>query len=688
MIAGYASSRDDQNVVAAMLDGHVAADVDDEELRMLAHAFAHIQPPTQRAVAFFDELPPSTRELDHYLSCEGILHFQRGSLEDAERCFRTLHSRSTSQLWPILCLFQTYLRSGKASEIAPLLEGLTPSNVRGTAAQRMGFSHALLHVGREAEAIALGYEMLRANANEAEFHLRYIGLFLGGSRRPEIPCPTAVAVGCWVRVENEVGEAQELLIEIGDDRPADGVYGPSNELVVALFGKRVGDEYVAQGAWGMVHRGRILEIKHRYLHALHDSMENFNRRFPGHPGLRRVLTRDDDISPVLDILKRRGEHVERLLRTYADKSLPLAFVAGGWEHAAAFAATVRATGGLVQTSIGLIEERNTTLEWIATAHGAVLDTFTFMTAAGLGALDVLKLVFPKLVAPQSLADDLASLKPELAGERQGRMGYRDGQYFMEEHLRDDIEAFIRELEDRERTLKEHCDVMPVAAPNQLPNLALIILDRFDKHVLDPLFLASEHNLILLSEDLGYRRTASGLLPVKGAWLQAVFLYAAETKLISQERYLDLVEGLARLRHSHLAIDAHLLLQAHRSDDRASFNAVVDHIGTKHAEINSHLRVSLEFLTPLWRRRSPTMRDRATTGRILECLVRYRPNDWNEILEVVTSNLPQTKAYVLGWAKGHFLSWPIPAADNDAIPVASNEPKRPDRKLPARRRNRP
>lgn len=682
MIADYASRRDDAEVVAAMLDGHVVTDIDNGELRMLARAFAHMEPPTRRGIEFFEELPDAIRELDHYRSCEGVFHFRRGSLDLAERCFLALHSRSPNDLWPILSLFQIYNRTAKPEDFARLIEGQSSGSVKGTADQRMGFAQALLCVDRDAEALALGYELLRANANLPEFHLQYIGLIIGTDKSPDIPQPTKVDIGCWVLVETDAGEKHQLLIERGDDRPVDNIYSPSNPLVQALFGKAVGDEYEAAGALGMIHKGRILEIKHRYLHALHDALEHFNRRFPGHPGLRRILTSGEDISEILDVVKRRGEHVEELLKTYADRSLPMAFIARGWRHAMAFAATVRASGGIVHVALGDLEERQAALESIGKAEAAVLDTFTFWTAADLDALDILKLVFPRLAVPRSVLDDLASLKPAVGGDGQGRMGYRNGQYFLHQELQKDIEAFERDIDSKQNALSEHCEVVPVAAPDELSNLTRVILHSFDKQVLDPLFVASERGWLLLCEELGYRKIAAQTLPVKTAWLQAVFLYAATNGLITVGRYAELIAGLARRGHSHLAMDVNVLLLAHWSGDEGRFKAVADHIGTQHAEIYSHLRVSLEFLAKLWKQRDPSVRDQAATGRLIECLVRHRPREAVEILDLIVRIVPATRQYVVGWAKGHFIAWPAPAALHEP---ARPKPQKPGKKNKKTRR---
>ena len=85
-----------------------------------------------------------------------------------------------------------------------------------------------------------------------------------------------------------------------------------------------------------------MEIQHKYLFAFRDVAEHFNRRFPGHPGFWRSVTRDDDVSAVLDIVRRQGESGERAFKLYEERHLPICFItaiSGG--NVVSFAQTLR-----------------------------------------------------------------------------------------------------------------------------------------------------------------------------------------------------------------------------------------------------------------------------------------------------------------------------------------------------------
>ena len=56
--------------------------------RTLARAFVNDSPIRQRALSFFARLPEAIRELPYYLHAEGLLHFNRGALPEAEAALR------------------------------------------------------------------------------------------------------------------------------------------------------------------------------------------------------------------------------------------------------------------------------------------------------------------------------------------------------------------------------------------------------------------------------------------------------------------------------------------------------------------------------------------------------------------------------------------------------------------------
>jgi cellulose synthase operon protein C len=120
MVAMQAAKRRDWTVVVDLLDGHVAEDLDGEELQTLAIAFVNDTPIRKRAVRFFGRLPKAVSNLPFYLSARARLHFNQGALSEAETFFRKAVA-IRPRLIDYLGLFSTLRRVGRQGEIASTL---------------------------------------------------------------------------------------------------------------------------------------------------------------------------------------------------------------------------------------------------------------------------------------------------------------------------------------------------------------------------------------------------------------------------------------------------------------------------------------------------------------------------------------------------------------------------------------
>ncbi len=59
---------------------------------------------------------------------------------------------------------------------------------------------------------------------------------------------------------------------------------PKHQLAAAAMGLKVGEDFTVKAAFGTDATWRVAEVKHKYLHALHDVMGNFQTRFPDAQG--------------------------------------------------------------------------------------------------------------------------------------------------------------------------------------------------------------------------------------------------------------------------------------------------------------------------------------------------------------------------------------------------------------------
>jgi hypothetical protein len=146
---------------------------------------------------------------------------------------------------------------------------------------------------------------------------------------------------------------------------------------------------------------------------------------------------------------------------------------------------------------------------------------------------------------------------------------------------------------------------------------------------------------------------------KGVWLQAVFAFARDIGQISNDRFADAAIKLAWRRHSHVTIDPSTLLSALESDntdDLIHFAKLTAFIGTKSAEMRSHVEVSRTFLDSIWIDADTiNLKTMKSTSILLDRLISNRQKDWAILLAFLkrkgAGDLP---SYIDKWIRGHFL----------------------------------
>jgi hypothetical protein len=241
------------------------------------------------------------------------------------------------------------------------------------------------------------------------------------------------------------------------------------------------------------------------------------------------------------------------------------------------------------------------------------------------------------------------------------VNYRDGQYFREELTADQTKERAKAFADRRHKIEQFCEIVPVDIPDDASDLARGLIDQVSPHVLDAALLASENNRVLLSDDLYFRQVAQQVCGTKGIFLQAAITIAAAKGFLDTSAVANAIVGLAALRHAHVALSPAILLQVAKDDEterQLKFRAVAEFIGTESAEIYSHVRVTALFLKQIWNLDITDIRKMACSGMIFEQLLRFRTNDYANIVAIMRSELFQdvnASSYLEAWIKGHFLN---------------------------------
>jgi hypothetical protein len=199
-------------------------------------------------------------------------------------------------------------------------------------------------------------------------------------------------------------------------------------------------------------------------------------------------------------------------------------------------------------------------------------------------------------------------------------------------------------------------------PNDASELSRVMSEECGTHTLDSAFLAARDDRVLLSDDLYFRQFAERACGARsGIWLQATLNIARRRKLMRRTDYAKAIIGLAFCRHSHLTLEDLTLRDVLRADDTDGlhkFTAVADFLGTKNAEIFSHVSAAAKFLLSIWPMQLSDLRKEAASGIVLEKLLRHRSSDWTQIVQALRLEMVhQYRAldYLERWLRGHFLT---------------------------------
>ena len=663
MVAHHAARHGDWSIVADLLDGHVEEHHDNDELRMLAQALVNDSPIRKRALSFFERLSDAVRELPYYLHAQGLMHFNRGALPEAEAVLRKAVA-TRPDLDNYIALFSVLYRLDRGDEIKPIIDGIDLDKVAGSPGQKMFLAQVMRRAGEGEKALRYAYGVLQSAKNDPDASLRYFGLIMMDPEDGFIPAAEIVGIDTWARLESDRHDVHSFLIEEGKDRPAEDVLSPSHPTAAAALGLKVGDEFEMPAGFGEVRRWRVTAIKHKYLHALHDVMENFEKRFPNASGFYTVAMEEGDIQPALEQVRRVSESNRKLADLYLVQNCPINFVVSNRGRGTiGFVEYIRSLDFDIRTCDGTEVERVAARQVLEQHRdtGAVLDTYTAWTAATMDAFDVLRSVFGTITVPQSVIDELRMVRDEheVPAERSMTIGWHNGEFIRQEHTPEEAAERRRYIEEQISRIESACEIRPVSIPDEPSELAAVIYQSFGPHALDAANLAGAKH-VLVSEDMYFRQYGEATCSTKGAWLQVVFSYALDLGIVDHQRYVDLVVGLAWRRHGHLALNADAMLTAIREDqtrDLGNFAALANFMGTRNAELKSHIDVCVEFLNKLWREHGEfDLACKRATSILVERMVRFRSSDWALVLAFIKRGCASSiRQFIDGWVAGHCLS---------------------------------
>jgi len=298
-----------------------------------------------------------------------------------------------------------------------------------TPREQMFVAQALMHLGREPEAILSGVRALRRSPVDPELHRALITLSLGARETPRVP--EAIGPDTHVVLRDAQGAVRRYTIWAAGPRDLlRHEVSPDEATVLGLTGRTVGERVVLHPGDFRESEFEVVEILTAEAFLIGDTIANYEERFPTEKPFLKKVAIGDEASPagfagVFAIAARRATFVKFILEKYRDACLPLGLLANRLNTSVA---DLLATLGSEPDGPGVVfaqwedlESRDRSLQAARDATALVLAPTAACTLHDLGLLDLVLGSYTVLLA-ESAWREIASLADE--AESQARDGRR------------------------------------------------------------------------------------------------------------------------------------------------------------------------------------------------------------------------------------------------------------------------
>ncbi len=476
--------------------------------------------------------------------------------------------------------------------------------------------------GHRRKTVDLLYETLRKHYNDGQAHEKYIfECFLCNQGDDAWLNATQADVDTAICVEDESGQRIWYVIEDREDVEIDrNEIHPSHQIAQQLLGKSVGEEIVLRDSPLGQEKGKIIEVKSKYVHACLDSMENFETRFPDASGLHHLTIQglDSDnqeyvwqqLEPILQQVRNRSEGIDNAIDIYKKGKITIGALANAvnehpidiWDSLICGGCVgIRCCGGNErerEVALELLQNQNITL---------VVDLITLMNIYVLEVHDIVVETFGKLGIAQSTIDEIRQKIYEIHG-MQGRslmtMGYEGGQYIRREITEEELKRKSEHLENLVVWIRKNCEVLPVSAAGNMDREQREKLEKLlGKSFHDTVLLASETDKLLWSDESMLRLLAKKEYNADGIWTQIVLMKCQELNKLDDSTYQKTVIHLVLSNYRHTTINGDTLIEAARQSEwqlDLPLDQILRTLSGKYCGEDSAIGVAVNFFYQLWR----------------------------------------------------------------------------------------
>ena len=529
----------------------------------------------QKALSICQTIRKNQGLIRDVLELEANLYEDIGDLENAEKLCKEYLKEKPDDEKVKLHLAAISYRSQKWSQLDNFLKA-SFNYEKLSMIYRIQYAELLSVRGFNKEAIKVIYETRRKYFNQSVAHLQYITILLKSEEGTDKWLHASkVSEGTAVLLEEKNGAKVWYLIEDRIDADfAKNELKPQHLLAQRLLGKKIGDEIELVSSGPQKKYGKVIEIKSKYIYALHISMSSYQTMFPEAEGLYRIDLKGGesgeiekkDLKIIFEQIDKQHERNSQVIKFYQEGKLTVgafAKILGRNEVEAWGLLTSREEPGL-KCSIGDINLRRNAQASLNANHKIAIDILSLLTIHGLEVANIVVKHYGKLLISQSTIDVVNELITDRKGlQAKGfpTVGKQGNQYIKEEITADQLKKNTEYLKGILKWIKQNCLFTPCHEALKLDTDQREELYKlFGNSFIDSILIAKQENALLYSDDERLRSYAAGTYSVQGVWTQAVIENLLSLGIISNEKYQDSVIRLINSNYIFTSINSDTLIE--------------------------------------------------------------------------------------------------------------------------------
>lgn len=658
------------NLVMNLLHNSVATNQDSDELRILISSLINSKQWVS-AQELFDSIEEEISRLPWFLKAAASLALNSGQANSESRVLNYLkHCPNDVEMQ--LVRVSIYQREERTKELKQYLNQIDLSALEGLPSLRIKFAAIVYYYCDFHDALKYAYSVLMNNWDDQAAHVSYQGLmFTNHDDKPELLNSENVTLNTVVTLINGDTQTKYRIEDVDNQTFLNEQISSNSELAEKLLGHKVSDEILLNTYPG-ARPYKIVSVKSCYLDAFHNSLDQFNQRFPNSSEMMKLnldMSSEESLGDLSEVVKAKAETDHKALSLYTANQLPLSFIASllGKDNIDSWA-------GLLLTNTeflvcqGLHSERQKAINIVVqnNAKGCVVDSITLLLIKRFGIINSIQSALGKISTTKSVLNEFASRKisaEQNISREKGFLSWKNDQLYFEEYTSDQLQSDLKTKEEDLNWLLHNIHIIDSFPKNNLPEEASQMSSLLRDGALDPIIAAEGNDLVLLSEDMGYRNWAESNLGIKSTWLQPVLMQAKHNCQIELDKYHECINSMALNNHTYMALDEKCLFHQLSKDNfivTEELLKLLEVLGGPKADLSNNSGILASFFDRIWGNCSEHY-----TGKLMnisyETFTRGRNEELKDLVFIIVRQCSINKRKVvenaLNWLIGQYIGTP-------------------------------